>query len=79
MGSFHLHANKVLFEREQKPRAYSNDKRLGVFRAHVPTATKSGNKTGNFASILKEGKDYKDKKKQKRSKTDKERKRQEQE
>ncbi|GKC84592.1 RNA-directed DNA polymerase, eukaryota, nucleotide-binding alpha-beta plait domain protein [Tanacetum coccineum] len=58
MGSFHLHANKVLFEREQKPRAHSNDKRLGVFRAHVPTATKSGNKTSNFASILKE--DYPD-------------------
>nr|GEY42895.1 RNA-directed DNA polymerase, eukaryota, nucleotide-binding alpha-beta plait domain protein [Tanacetum cinerariifolium] len=51
MGSFRLHVNKVLFEREQKPRAHSNDKRPGVFRAHVPAATKSGNNTGLWVLI----------------------------
>ncbi|GJX26136.1 RNA-directed DNA polymerase, eukaryota [Tanacetum coccineum] len=55
MGSFRLHVNKVLYEREQKPRAHSNDKRPGVFRAHFPTAANSGNNRDTFASIIKEG------------------------
>nr|GEU43825.1 hypothetical protein [Tanacetum cinerariifolium] len=58
MGSYRLHANKILFEREQKSRAHINVKHPGVNRAHAPTAIHSGNNKGTFAFILKEASLY---------------------
>ncbi|GJQ92235.1 RNA-directed DNA polymerase, eukaryota, nucleotide-binding alpha-beta plait domain protein [Tanacetum coccineum] len=54
MGSYHLHANKVLFEREHNFRPHINDKHTGVNKTHVPKPFRLDNNKGSFASILKE-------------------------
>ncbi|GKC17980.1 hypothetical protein Tco_1014762 [Tanacetum coccineum] len=54
MESYHLHANKVLFERKQNSKAQINDNRPGIIRTHAPTAIHPSNNKGSFASILKE-------------------------
>nr|GEV36660.1 putative RNA-directed DNA polymerase, eukaryota, reverse transcriptase zinc-binding domain protein [Tanacetum cinerariifolium] len=57
IGSFHLHANMVHFQREKKPTSsfQNNTKPLGIPRGHTPLVTNSGNNKSSFALILKEG------------------------
>nr|GEX21035.1 RNA-directed DNA polymerase, eukaryota [Tanacetum cinerariifolium] len=55
IGSYHLHANMVHFQKEpiQKASSYYND--LHSENGRLPNVTYSGNIRGSFASILKEG------------------------
>ncbi|GKA36223.1 hypothetical protein Tco_0722714 [Tanacetum coccineum] len=59
IGSFHLHANKVGFERDHKPKQPSTfnkkDTRTEVPKAGIPCSMPLGIPRGSFASILKEG------------------------
>ncbi|GJX02527.1 RNA-directed DNA polymerase, eukaryota [Tanacetum coccineum] len=57
ISNFHLHASKVRYQRDQKPKpSFSNNaKRPESFRANFPTTTFTGNSKSSFASILKEG------------------------
>ncbi|GJU56447.1 RNA-directed DNA polymerase, eukaryota [Tanacetum coccineum] len=57
IGSFHLHANSVRFQREAKPRfPYSNnDKRSKASTGHTAYDTQQGKNKDSFASILKSG------------------------
>ncbi|GJR32203.1 RNA-directed DNA polymerase, eukaryota [Tanacetum coccineum] len=57
IGSFHLHANMVHFQREKKPTSsfHNNTKPSGIPRDHTPLVANSGNNKSSFASILKEG------------------------
>ncbi|GKA50752.1 RNA-directed DNA polymerase, eukaryota, nucleotide-binding alpha-beta plait domain protein [Tanacetum coccineum] len=38
IGSYHLHANKVLFERKQNSKDQINDNHPGIIKTHAPTA-----------------------------------------